>query len=403
MNPVDLSRQLVESIDHLLENRQLKGQTLARIEQTQSQAQAIFTTLRDINENTLSLEAATDDRSLLRRNIDYWRNDFHISNRNTLDQLREHSVTLHTLYRKGINVIRIYKFSEEESRLTQKIGQVFFSDHRIIEGLKQSYRMDRNWGYLLTPGVHLWKTLALLRTMAQAGLIEEQHTFSVKWKMEESRKINFNVVKKIAKDSPQKFIQVNFTFLDKSKHRDLIQGHWFNCYAYQIIYEHLFRNNFDFEIYTRVDYRSPIDIFSARGDFDILAMVDNKILLVECKSGKIDQRHHKQVGEIIQTAQGLKEVFSVTEQEYEYLSVLVYNEHLADEEFLKTAFQDTEFNLVRIGDLRSSITKVFSGAFQSFAATENPSKPIPAAHPVPSTPIENPKENRSFFARLFRS
>lgn len=123
--------------------------------------------------------------------------------------------------------------------------------------------------------------------------------------------------------------------------------------------EHLKRNGYAFEIYTRVDYKMPTDIFNGSSDFDILALVNNKILTVECKFSKIDERNRRTVKDVIQKSNGLQKVVSVTEQKFDYLPVLIYNKEIAKPIFLDRMFGNTDFHLIDIGDLRSSIVSVF--------------------------------------------
>ena len=302
-----------------------------------------------------------------KENLSFWKNQPNgmITDQNVLKGIREHSESLDTLYRKGFDFKSIYKFSSREKHISVLIGEIFFLDYRIIEGIKKIMVNNEPVGRIRVKGELFHKTMELLRNLARLNLIEkndfEYRRFDGSSKPEDYKETSWKRIKDIAHRKKSRTIDIYFSPTKDNTHRGFIIGHWFNAYSYNIIYEHLFRNQFDFEIYSRVSYKSPTDVFHGSGDFDILALVNNKILMVECKFGKINERNLRSIQKgVIEKADRLKSVFDITSRKFEYVSILVYNNRIVNTNFLSDVFAGTDFYLIDIGDLRGSILDVFT-------------------------------------------
>ncbi len=163
------------------------------------------------------------------------------------------------------------------------------------------------------------------------------------------------ISKAFAKNNSTKII---FSF-SKSNYHHLISGHWFNAYAYYIIDDHLNRNNFDYELYTRVSYTAPAEIFRSGGDFDILSMVGRKILLVECKSSEL-RGNKDNFLKIIQKTEGIKKVFDLTHTNYyQYVFLLIYNHFSNDQQEILKELEGTGIKPVRPDEIRGTVIELF--------------------------------------------
>lgn len=332
-----------------------------------------------------------------------------IRDKETIISLQEHSESLDTLYRKGIDITSIYKFSPTEERISLLIGEVFFEDPKVIEDLKKGISKNKPIGKIRVRGELFYKTMKLLRELAKLNLIDNDFAFE-KYARKNGEIVyelaNERQIKKIVNYNKRQHVKICFSFTYDTTWRDFVVGHWFNAYSYKIIYEHLKRNRFDFEIYSRVEYKAPSDIFNGTGDFDILALVNDKILTVECKFGKLDNRNRNSIEKnVIQKSNSLKNVFDVTARKFDYIPILIYNnKNVRKPEFLAKIFKDSDFHLIDIGDLRSSIVDVFTDNIEHANGVKEDIKtekktPKPKEEDVP--PKSSSKPKRTFWQRFF--
>jgi hypothetical protein len=148
--------------------------------------------------------------------------------------------------------------------------------------------------------------------------------------------------------------------LSNLEYQDLIRGHWFNAYAYYVIDDHLERNQFDYEIYTRVSYTAPADIIRSAGDFDIIAMVGSQVLLVECKSGEMKNDNGRDdFVKIIEKTEGVKKVFDCTKNNYSYVFLLIYNHFANSPEELSEHLEGTGIQPVKPDRIRGTVIELF--------------------------------------------
>lgn len=95
----------------------------------------------------------------------------------TIESIRAHSECLETLYKKGIDITGIYKFSPEEERLAQLIGEVFFNDYEIVESIKRIICEDKFIGKIRLRAEMFGKTMRLLKELVKLDIIEDDFAY----------------------------------------------------------------------------------------------------------------------------------------------------------------------------------------------------------------------------------
>jgi hypothetical protein len=298
-----------------------------------------------------------------KKNLEYWLNlpEGRIQDENTIKGIYNHSESLDTLYRKGIDITSLYKFSLDEIEVARLMGAIYSEEPRIIEGIKKNINDDKPLCRLGIKARFYHKTMKLLKELAKFNVIHDDFFYALKSRKEENvyNPIEYKKVKSMIRHESNSYVYICYMPTEDATSRSFFVGHWFNAYSYYIVNEHLSRNRLDFEIYTMVDYQTPTDILNAKGDFDILALVNDKVLMVECKFSKIGHPgYERMIQKVIQKSDELKIVFDVTTRAFEYIPILLYSKALVKEEFLEATFGETDFHCIDISDLRSSISDV---------------------------------------------
>jgi hypothetical protein len=283
-----------------------------------------------------------------------------IKNKDSIQSIIDNSESLDTLYRKGINITSVYKFSELEEYTASLMGRIFFKDYRVIEELKRIISDKPPLASIQIKGELFSTTKELLDQLVKLKVIEDSFFYDHILPAPKGEKPKFETIndeKELRKLTckKRKYIRISFLPTHDTTYRDFVVGHWFNAFAYNIVSQQLNRNKLDFEIYTRVTYHTPFDVFSTKSDFDILVLVNNKILMIECKSGRIYEKNVRSFKNVIKQSDGLKEVFGVTTRKFEYIPILVYNKKLVQMKLLQETFAKSDFHLIDIGKLRSTI------------------------------------------------
>lgn len=296
-------------------------------------------------------------------NLSYWLSlpNGAIKNKNVINDLYNHSKSLNTFYKKGIDITSLYKFSPKELKAARLIGEIYVEEPRIIEGIKKNINSNDFICRLGVKAKLYHKAIKVLKVLAKFNVIENDFSFALKVKGEDNRykSIEYSKVKKIIRYEANRYIYICYTPTDDTSNRSFFVGHWFNALSYDIIHEQLKRNYSDFEIYTMVDYQTPTDVVKAKGDFDILALVNNKVLMVECKFSKIGHHGYKgMIKEVIKKSNELKRVFDINRRTFDYIPMLVYSKAIVEKEFLDEAFGHTDFQCLDIGELRASISEL---------------------------------------------
>ena len=361
-NPIETAKELHELLKKVLDSVAMAPKLKKKIELARKQVAQIEKFLRDVNDNFVPLEVneSNHDRKSA---LDLWQKapDGAIkANSKVYAELINKAETLRSLQSAGIDIVSINKFNESEIMLAKALGD------RFQEYYKRLYIFVACLNRL---GNQIGKFKSKVRYS------KGDHQFFLLLK-------NFNVIDKfkikLFITSKDAFVDTTFSevenFIDrqnndtmvkfickKAENLHFIRGDWFNAYAYHIIDDQLSRNKREYEIFTRVSYSAPPDIIRSGGEFDIIAMVEGKVLLVECKSGELKQTAERDDFEkIIEKTQIVQKVFDLTKtNHYEYRFLLIYNHYSNSPEEIEKKLEGTGIQPVMLDKMRGTINELF--------------------------------------------
>jgi hypothetical protein len=273
--------------------------------------------------------------------------------------LIDKSETLKALHATGIDIPSITKFSDQEIKLAKGLGdrfQEFYAPlHNFAVSLNHQARKD---GRIFSNVQNATLDDKFFGMLQEYGVIDEYRISLFLHRANNWVDLDFKRLPYFKAKTNR--IRIDYS-LSNSKYQDLIRGHWFNAYAYHVIDDHLERNRFDYEIYTRVSYTAPADIIRSGGDFDIIAMVGSKVLLVECKSGELKKDNERDdFVKIIEKTEGIRKVFNYTKNNYDdYIFLLIYNHFANTPEELSNHLEGTGIKLVKPDQIRGTVIELF--------------------------------------------
>lgn len=356
VNPLYKAEELQDLLQIVLDSLPMASKPKSVITDALEQTLGIKDALQNIHNNVVPLDIDNEVKCLT-DNLEFWDNlpagiikqdtDVH-------DELISRSETLKTLYAAGIDILDITKFSENDFDLAKSIGGRFSEIHRVWQLFKLAlyHKSDT-----LTSQVrHAKAAEYFIELMKKYGIISDYKSSFLVQRTNEWIEQPLRDIQRLKCQSNS--MQVSFEKLS-STYDALIQGHWFNAFAYRIISDHLTRNDFDHEIYTLVNYRAPSEIFRSKGDFDIIAMVGRKILMVECKSGVL-RENNRDFDNIIDKTEGLKSVFDITRTNfYDYIFLLIYNPFLNRDDNISEHFTGTGIRPIKPDEIRGTVIDLF--------------------------------------------
>ncbi len=289
------------------------------------------------------------ESSSIFNNLPYGR----ISNEN-LKQLTIISPLLNSLYKKGIDINSIYKFSQNEIDFSKEIGNNFSDLSEILQSLRKQKKKEgteREFSALMPLKKSLGKAILIL---------EKYKIFKIKRMLQKKSDNQWAPFKRewIRGNDEDKNILTVYDLIDNNMAR-ILQGEWLNCYVYQIINDQLSRNSVNYELYTNVAYSAPRDLIRHASDFDVVGKIQDTVVCVECKTGRLDvQRNDLQ--SIVDKTNDLKAVLSkIGGQEMSFKFFLAYDHTLNDEAKINDFFEKHEITPVLPTDIRGVMTKAF--------------------------------------------
>src|SRR6202035_2426863 len=229
------------------------------------------------------------------------------------------SPLLDSLFRKGIDITKFYKFSPSEIQLARSLGDRFaeFSGglselRRARDGRKEPEKtflmkcMEENGRFL----EFLQKEGIGRVDQCRIQKDDKWKPFRLEWFRNNEKETNVHIV---------------FSVKDQAAFR-LLRGEWLNAYVYNIILDHLTRNRASFELYTDITYRAPADVIRVIGEFDVIGLFQNKLICVECKSGRVTSGKNDTLEAVVEKIADLqKAVGSVSREKVEFLFYLVFD------------------------------------------------------------------------------
>ena len=119
-------------------------------------------------------------------------------------------------------------------------------------------------------------------------------------------------------------------------------------------------NRFNFELFTRVAYQAPRDIIRSDGDFDIIGKIENRLLFVECKSGKLEANGNSdELDKVVEKTEDLKKVFEESGSEItEFTFLMIYNPFLEENKTIPQTIA-SDIRTVKPFEIRKTINFLF--------------------------------------------
>lgn len=229
---------------------------------------------------------------------------------------KEHSATLRQLYEGAVDISSVVKFTDAEISAAKMIGQAFKSYRFAYNAMKfglANYKIGSNqlvWGF--RRGAERQSITMLVEMLVRLGYASH-YSFT--------EKTPTGLTNPVDSSRPDFEFEVTLAGFDP-KNTPFLSGHWFEAYAYSVFRDQLERIGADFEIYTRVGYDAQIDgTARSKSDFDVLINTGSRLVLVECKSGKLSDVEGRS---IIGKTDFLKRVFANTRIK-DFMFVLVYS------------------------------------------------------------------------------
>ena len=273
---------------------------------------------------------------------------------NVLERQVSVSSTLGALYKAGMTFRSLRKYSDDELRFAAALGDGFADFNEGWDRMKFAVR-DGEGSFTFTRA----QAHSVVNFLKELRSIGEIGDYSYEYYRYRTKEFSPTTAKKIfPTQNPGHRFRVCFD-PGSIRHPDLFTGLWFNAYAAWIVRDHLTRNNVDHEVYANVDYKAPADLGKLAGDFDVLASASGRIVLLECKSGRL-LTDHKDFGKIADKAEGLQEVLRRVGSSFDLVPLLLFNHHLSDEQQVRDALNGSPVTPIRIDELRRTVVEAFS-------------------------------------------
>jgi hypothetical protein len=361
-NPVDAANELHELLSEVLDSVAMGSKLKENIESIRKRVARIAKFLKEVNDNYVPLEVGElkHDAGAV---LDLWRKapaGSITANSKLYADLIDKSETLRTLQSAAIDIVSIRKFSNSEIRLAKALGDRYQEYNPLLYKLVICLNHLSNQIGNFKSKVRYAKVDHRLFLLLQKFNVIDK--FKIKLHIHSKDQFVDSTFAKIKSLSQMQNNETLIRFIcEKAENQHFVRGDWFNAYAYQIIDDQLGRHNLDYEIFTRVTYNAPPDIIRSGGDFDIIAMVEDKVLLVECKSAGLKQSAERDDFEkIIEKTQVVKKVFDHTRtNHYDYKFLLIYNHFSNDPAEIEQKLEGTGIQPVKLDNIRGTVNELF--------------------------------------------
>ncbi len=379
---VEEAEDLLELLDEILSQGSFTAARRADLESYRANCADLATLLRTFNDEVSPL--STDSgHDLLTAALAQWKaldGGVYRSGDHQLDRMVETSAALQPLYRAGIDITAVQKFSPDEQRLAKTLGEGFESWHRPWDTLKLALGGTTPGTPVRCRASELDVFDPFMRAMERHDVISSLSLEAAKFKgaaMEWAK-----ATPKRAKKLPPKH-PCRYTFEPRDASKvSLMTGLWFNAFAFDVVDDHLTRNHIEHELYTNVMYKAPTDIISVSGDFDVLGRFDDLVLLIECKSGRLVEKDRGHFTEIREKAATVTRVYEGMGGEFRLVPMLLFNPHLTSRDRVEEELEGSSIWPVQPDELRSVIARL---------ATKGVRRPSQRSRAGHTEPLEQPQ------------
>lgn len=355
--PVDSATTTVELLDRCLGDLHLGQGARVELEALRDDAIDLVERLTKFDHQYVPLEVDLTDEGLTISHEQWKLLEAGTHDGNELERLVTTSATLGALYRAAVDVRSFHKFGSDDLRIAAGLGDHLTEWHDAWDALKLALQHQQR--YVKFPRERADGHLDFARFAANAGIIEAP-TFEF---------FVYGDAKKWIEAPPKRIKRlqnggqpVRYRVKPADAGRiAFLNGLWLNAHAAAILSDHLTRLDIAFELFTDVVYRAPQEIIAVSGDFDVLARAGDQLLMIECKSGRIDD-DRGDLAHIVERAEGLLRVFEETRSEVTCTTILLFNHLLNDESAVRAALDDTPVRTTRLDQLRGLVIDTFAAS-----------------------------------------
>ncbi len=264
-----------------------------------------------------------------------------------LQAIRSASPLLSTLYVKGLDIERAYKFADNEIEISSWFGTNIDATSGFLRALRserRSQNRESEWSMVVPMTKQLGNTLNFL---AERGIIRGKKILT---RSKDNRWVPFRW--EWLRDDPDSVLLISY----EKKSNNLLQmikGEWLNCYVHNIINDQLIRHSIPFELYTNVVYKAPPDVIRSKSDFDVIGRFRDTVICVECKSGKLDESRGD-FNHIIERTEALRHILgTIGEVDAQFLFFIVYDPEMNSEEEMNHGLDGHDIHPLRTNQVRS--------------------------------------------------
>ena len=353
--PSEVLTALKQSIGGHRDGAHVGPKIKEKLSQVDEELARLIETLKTI-EDSINLDTAASEPAVPASAMDLWKRltaGMHRQSAEVTGIVRS-SVLLNSLYKKGIDFKKFYKFSDKETQLAQRLGDRYSDYSAGLSALRRSKEgKTKTEKQMLLTGTA--KNAEFIKFMT-ANRIAEIGKMLVK---KGSAWVPFKT-DWFKADNDEVQVLVVFTPGDPDAYR-FLHGEWLNAYVYNIIQDHFTRNDVAFELFTNVSYQAPQDIIRVAGEFDVIGSVRNQLICVECKSGKLLNQKNT-IEDIVKKITDLKRaVYSMSSREaVEFVFYLVFDPTLNDETEVNNRLKESDLKALRPDQVRPEVMNRFA-------------------------------------------
>ena len=245
------------------------------------------------------------------------------------------------------------KFSEKELTMASEIGSNFSLYQEGWSSFKRALTPKGDGVARARAASSISRFLKLLKWK---GVITDHALFFLKYEKDRSKRWVDTTPEFADRQLPPNHpIMFEFSGFDKSL-TNFFTGNWFNAYAYTVFLDQLRRLDSDYEIYSMVHFSNQASVGrKTNGDFDLIVNIGKRLLLVECKSGRIlKDTERDDFEEIISKTETLKGAFKST-RITDYTFLLLFNPEVTDPEIVRKQFDPLGIKPVTPGEIRGVV------------------------------------------------
>jgi tellurium resistance protein TerD len=360
-NPLEIAKELYASLIAVGETIPMAEIPKQKLAEISAVTQKMIGVLEHIHKAVVPLDLVSED-AIFVNNLLVWKNlpaGYVLKKHIQFQRLLNNSKTLGILHKNAIDILSVYKFSDSEINLSRKIGDFFSANYSFYQAFKALIVQNQLGPASLTARVkEATEINDFLLSLQKVGVIGPFQIQLYVFNSKEWVDTDVGTLRRIR--SQENKIRFNLTLTDPTTYRDLISGHWFNAFAYSLISDHLARNQLLHEIYSRVSYQSPSEIFKSKGDFDIIALSGETILAVECKSGNLKETLN--VDQLIDKMKGLEKVFAASgSMKCRHQFLMIYNPFASVDQAALEKLANAGIKPVMPSEIRGVVFNLFNG------------------------------------------